>query len=156
MKKRGLNLIESKALSFLQNVPSEPEGSSLPYHDWIRIVRGYLRMTQAELAARAKIPQSHVVKIESGDGDIQISTLKKVFEALSCDFFICPKPHKPLTEILRGRARDVALKRLKQTTGTMALEGQAPEADLLRQLLEKKTDEILNDPREKLWVKSDE
>jgi hypothetical protein len=38
----------------------------------------------------------------------------------------------------------------------MALEGQGPEAELFRQLLEKKTDEILNDRRERLWNKKDD
>ena len=37
--------------------------------------------------------------------------------------------------------------------GTMALEDQAPEAEVFRKLLEKRTDEILRDPREKLWRK---
>jgi hypothetical protein len=40
--------------------------------------------------------------------------------------------------------------------GTMALEHQAPEADVFRQLLEKRTDEILADRREKLWQQPDE
>jgi len=124
-----------------------------PYNEWVRILRGYLRMTQTELAKRAGILQSHVVKIESGKGDLQISTLKKVFHALSCDLLLEPIPQKPLGEILRGRARDVALRRLKQSMGTMALEDQAPEGDFFRQLLEKKTDEILSDRREKLWTK---
>ena len=35
--------------------------------------------------------------------------------------------------------------------GTMALEHQAPEADVFKELLEKRTDEILTDRREKLW-----
>ncbi|MGH7796277.1 MAG: hypothetical protein ACREQ2_15505 [Candidatus Binatia bacterium] len=56
-----------------------------------------------------------------------------------------------IAQMLRGRARSVALKRLKQSRGTMALEHQAPEADVFKQLLEKRTDEILTDRREKLW-----
>lgn len=111
-------------------------------------------MTQSELAERSKIPQSHIVKIEGGKSDVQISTLEKIFKALSCELIVQPKPQKPIEEILRGRARAVALKRLKQSMGTMALEGQAAEADTFRELLEKKTDEILNDPREKLWNKA--
>jgi hypothetical protein len=35
--------------------------------------------------------------------------------------------------------------------GTMALEHEAPEAEVFKQLLEKHTDEILTDRREKLW-----
>ena len=46
----------------------------------------------------------------------------------------------------------MALKRLKQSMGTMALEKQAPDPDLFRQLLEKRTDEVLQDKRERLWA----
>jgi len=37
--------------------------------------------------------------------------------------------------------------------GTMALEEQAPEKEVFKKLLEKRTDEILRDPRDKLWRK---
>jgi transcriptional regulator with XRE-family HTH domain len=108
-------------------------------------------MTQAELAQRAKVSQPHLAGIESGKTDSQISTLKRIFEAMFCDLVLEPRPKKPIKEVLRGRARSVALKRLKQSMGTMALEHQAPGADVFKQLLEKRTDEILTDRREKLW-----
>lgn len=113
--------------------------------DWIRILRTYLRMTQVELAKRAKIQQSHLAGIESGKTDPRISTVRRLYEALSCRLSLEPKPIKPIEEILRGRARAVALKRLKQSAGTMALEDQAPEAETFRRMLENQTDEILAD-----------
>lgn len=155
MSRKRLHIMEDSALAQLLNTHDQATWHP-PYNEWVRILRGYLRMTQTELANRAKILQSHVVKIESGKGDIQISTLKKVYNALSCDLVITPKPLKPLVEVLRERARAIALKRLMQSMGTMALEGQAPEENIFKQLLEKKTDEILTDPREKLWNKPDE
>ena len=124
--------------------------------DWIKILRNSLRMTQAELASRAKVSQPHLVGIENGKTDPQISTVKRIFEAMSCDLVLEPRPRKPIKELLRGRARSVALKRLKQSMGTMALEHQVPEADVFKQLLEKHTDEILTDRREKLWKQPDE
>ena len=124
--------------------------------DWIRILRESLRMTQAELASRAKITQPHLAGIETGKTDPQVGTLKRIFEAMSCDLVLEPRPKKAIKDMLRGRARSVALKRLKQSMGTMALEQQAPEAEVFRQLLEKRTDEILADRREKLWRQPDE
>jgi transcriptional regulator with XRE-family HTH domain len=113
-------------------------------------------MTQAELAQRAHISQPHLAQIESGKIDPQLGTLKRILEGLSCDLVIEPLPRKPLSEVLRGRARSVALKRLKQAMGTMALENQAPEKEVFKRLLEKRTDDVLNDPRERLWNKKDE
>lgn len=145
------NLSDSQNLSQLN--PNEP--SPVPYNEWIRSLRAYLRMTQAELAQRAKITQPHLAAIESGKTDPQIGTLKKIFEALSCDVVVRPRPKKKIEEILRGQAGSVALKRLKQSMGTMALENQAPDTEAFRHLLKKKTDEILEDRREHLWKTDD-
>ena len=119
--------------------------------DWIRLLRNYLRMTQAELAKRANITQANLVAIESGKSDPRVSTLQRIYRGLSCNLSVEPRPQKPLEEILRGRARAIALKRLKKTMGTMALEEQAPEKEMFKKLLEKRTNDILYNPREKLW-----
>ncbi len=154
-RKRRLNIIEEMALSRLPAAPGPGPLWEPSYSDWIRIVRNALRMTQAELAQRAGVSQPHLAGIEKGKINPQLSTLKKIFNAMSCDVVVEPRPRKPLYEILQGKARSVALKRLKQSMGTMALEGQAPEADVFRKLLEKRTDEILNDSREHLWREAD-
>jgi predicted DNA-binding mobile mystery protein A len=154
MTRKYRNLADDLAL---QRLDAEPraESAGMSYGQWIRTLRNYLRMTQQELAQRAHIPQSHLALIESGKIDPQIGTLQRIFDGLSCNLVIEPRPHKPLSEILRGRARSLALKRLKHTMGTMALEDQAPEKAAFKQLLEKRTDEILRDSRERLWNKND-
>ena len=154
MKKRLWTITDDIAIAGL-HAESKERSLDLSHTDWIKVLRNYLRMTQAELAERAHIPQSHLAQIEAGKIDLQVGTLKKIFEGLSCDLVIQPLPRKPLSEVLRGRARSVALKRLKQTMGTMALENQAPEKELFKRLLEKRTDDVLNDPRERLWNKKD-
>ncbi len=154
MTKKRLSIIDDMAVSRLKATLSRKSEPSAG--DWIRIVRLALRMTQAELAERAHMSQPHLAGIERGRIDPQVTTLKRIFEALSCDLVIEPRPIHPIKEVLRGRARSLALKRLKRSMGTMALEEQAPEPNVFRQLLEKRTDEILSDPREKLWPKSDE
>jgi len=155
MGRKYWNINEDLALSRLNTEPLRESSTVLSYGQWIRILRHFLRMTQEELAKRAHLPQSHLAEIESDKVDSQIGTLKKIFKAMSCDVAIEPLPQKPLTEVLRGRARAIALKRLKQAMGTMALENQAPEKETFRLLLEKRTDDILNDPRERLWDKKD-
>ncbi len=152
MKKRSTTIVDDIILSKLR-VESSSKDQDLKPSDWIRLLRNHLRMTQAELAKRANITQANLVAIESGKTDPRVSTLQRIYEGLFCSLSLEPRPKKSLEEILRGRARAVALKRLKKTMGTMALEDQAPEAEVFRKLLEKRTDEILRDPREKLWRK---
>ena len=146
MKK--LNVVEEMSLGRLTALPKEGQPS---FSDWVRILRRALRMTQKQLAQRAKITQPHLVGIEKGKVNPRINTLKRIFDALSCPMVIEPKPMKPIVELLNARARMIALKRLKQSTGTMALEGQAPTPEVFKQLLNKYTQEILEDRREQLW-----
>jgi predicted DNA-binding mobile mystery protein A len=155
MRKRNLTIVDDMALAQLQS-NELPYSSGFSYGHWIRMLRGYLRMTQAELAKRSDITQPNLAAIESEKANPHVSTLKRIYEGLSCDLIVEPRPRRPLHEVLRGRARSIALKRLKQAMGTMALENQAPEKEVFQKLLEKRTDEVLNDPSERLWNKKDE
>lgn len=155
MKRPLITILDDIALSRLTVAPRTEVSHRSP-GDWIRILRHYLRMTQSELAQRAHITQPNLAAIEAGKVDPQLGTLRRIYEGLSCTLSIEPRPNKPLEDILRGRARTVALKRLKQTMGTMALERQAPEEETFRQLLEKNTDNILRSPRKRISGKNDE
>lgn len=128
----------------------------LSFSEWLVVLRKQLRMTQMDLARRAKIPQSHLAAIELGKVDPQVGTLRRLFDALGCDIALRPRPRQNLDEFLEERARMVALRRIKQSMGTMALENQAPDSEVFKHLLEKRTNEILQDRREKLWNEKDE
>lgn len=155
MKRNHWNIVDDIALHRLEAEP-RAEHTNLSHAQWIRALRNYLRITQQELAQRSRITQSHLAQIESGKIDPKIGTLQRIFDGLSCDLVIEPLPRRPLSEVLRGRARSIALKRLKHAMGTMALEEQAPEKVAFKRLLEKRTDDVLNDSRERLWHKKDE
>lgn len=146
MRKKVFTIIDDIALSRLQIEASTRINNRGP-GDWIRLIRNYLRMTQTELATHAKITQPNLAAIESGKVDPQVSTLQRIYQGLSCNLSVEPRPQKPLEEILRGRARAIALKRLKHTMGTMALENQVPGEEVFEQLLRKRTDDLLRSRR---------
>ncbi len=150
MGKKQTTIVDDIVLLKLK-VEASPDDHNLKPNDWIRLLRNYLRMTQAELAKRAKITQANLVAIESGKVDPRVGTLRRIYHGLSCRLSVEPRPQQPLENILRGRAQAVALQRLKQTMGTMALEEHAPDEEMVKMLLDKRTDDILRDPREKLW-----
>jgi transcriptional regulator with XRE-family HTH domain len=151
MKTKVITVLDDIAVSRL-SVQTSSQTDTRTAGDWIRILRNRLRMTQAELAQRAQVSQANLARIEAGKIDPQLSTLKRIYEGLSCNLNIEPQLKKPLDDILRGRARTVALKRLKQTMGTMALEDQAPDKETFRSLLEKRTDDILHSGRKRIRV----
>lgn len=149
MRHKFITVLDDITLSGL-TVRSSRNKSKLIAGDWIRLLRNRLRMTQAELAHRAHITQPNLAAIESGKVDPQVGTLRRIYEGLGSELNLEPLLHKPLEELVRDRARAVALTRLKQTMGTMALEDQAPDKDTFRQLLEKRTDDLLRSPRKRL------
>lgn len=149
MKHKFITVLDDITLSGL-TVWSSRNKNKLIVGDWIRLLRNRLRMTQTELARRAHITQPNLAAIESGKVDPQVGTLRRIYEGLGCELNLEPLLHKPLEELVRDRARAVALTRLKQTMGTMALEDQAPDKDTFRQLLEKRTDDLLRSPRKRL------
>ena len=149
MRQKFITVLDDIALSRL-TVRTSRGTSKLMAGDWVRLLRNRLRMTQAELAQRAHITQPNLAAIESRKVDPQVGTLQRIYEGLGCKLNLEPLLHKSLEELTRDRARAVALKRLKQTMGTMALEDQAPDKDTFRQLLEKRTDDILRSPRKRI------
>jgi predicted DNA-binding mobile mystery protein A len=154
MIKKYSTISDDIALSKLK-AKSSSEDQTFKPGEWIRLLRTYFRMTQPELSKRANITQASLAAIESGKVDPRVSTIQRIYEALSCHLSFEPQPLKPLEEVLRGRARAIALERLKKTMGTMALEEQAPDKEIFKKLLEKRTDEILHNPHEKLWRNAD-
>lgn len=69
-----------------------PAQAFLGPHVLVRALRSALRMSQAHLARRCGIPQAHLARLESGAIDVQLKTLRRLFDALFCDVLILPKP----------------------------------------------------------------
>ena len=63
---------------------NQPQLERFTLSERIKYMRGRREMTQSDLAKAAKISQSTVAQIESGDKDPSFTTLLKVAEALDC------------------------------------------------------------------------
>jgi predicted DNA-binding mobile mystery protein A len=130
---------------------------SQPRKGWIYAIRTALGMTGADLSRRLNIAPSGVTRIEKNEaeGTINIETLKRVAEALDCDFVYGFVPRRSLELTVRERARKISHRRLALTQQTMSLERQTIRTDLLHKLAERNADELIRSSR--LWRKdSDE
>jgi DNA-binding XRE family transcriptional regulator len=65
-----------------------------------KTLRARLRMSQAELARRCGLSQSHIARLESGKLDAQWGTWRRVFDALYCDVALLPLPRKRPSDAL--------------------------------------------------------
>lgn len=78
-------------LEHARNTPKDWARWSLNRQVWFLRVSNEL--TQAELARRAGVAQSHVAKVEQGR-DVRWSTLRKLFAAMGCDLLVLPHPQR--------------------------------------------------------------
>ncbi len=100
---------------------------SAPARGWIKAIRGGLGMSAEQLGKRLGIRQPSVVALEQSEvkGAIQLSTLRRVAQAMDCTLVYALVPNQPLETIFRERARSVARRRLTAIEHSMLLENQA-------------------------------
>jgi mobile mystery protein A len=122
-----------------------------PPRGWIRAIRDGLGMSGAQLGKRIEVAQQTIKAFELSEenGTIQLQTLRRVAQALGGKLVYAIVPDSSLEDMIRNRARAVALKVLTRVSHTMRLEDQATaEADLEARI----EDYIQNELRDRdLW-----
>ncbi len=117
----------------------------------IPLIRRQLRMSQRALARRAVTQQSSIVRIESGRLDPNISTLKKIADAMECDVVVTIVPRSSLKATLEAQAKKKAQQKIRYLHGTMSLEDQAPNQKLLKVLFDEEVQSLLDSSGSELW-----
>lgn len=117
----------------------------------IKSIRLQLGMSQKVLAARAKVPQSTVSRIEQGQRDVSLATLNKIIGAISCDLVIVPLLKDSVDAIRRKQAKKMAEKQVRYLKGTMNLEDQQPDSRFIEELIKQEEERFMQGPNSKLW-----
>jgi predicted DNA-binding mobile mystery protein A len=122
---------------------------------WIRTIREALGMTSKDLASRVGVNQSRIIHMEQAevDGNIKISTMKKIADALEMDFVYAFVPRTSLNDMVREQARLLALKKMERLDHTMRLEMQELSSEEKEKALKDMIDKILIDERKDFWRK---
>lgn len=99
---------------------------------WINYMRQTLGMTLQKLAERTKVSKAAVAQAERGEakGKVTIDTLKKMAEAMECEFVYAFVPKKSIKEVLREKALAKAKRILLKADTHMTLEDQRVKQDL--------------------------
>lgn len=99
---------------------------------WITYMRQALGMTLKKLAERSSVTTSAIAQAERAEskGKITIETLKKIANAMECDFVYAFVPQKSVKSVLREKALEKARRLLKEVDTHMTLEDQRVEQDL--------------------------
>jgi len=102
-------------------------------------------MSAGVLAARLGTTAGAVTRLEQSEAAdrIRLDTLRRAADALGCDLVYLLVPRRPLTAVVRDRARQLARVQVAATEQTMRLEDQATgeakelEDQITEQLLER-------------------
>lgn len=122
---------------------------------WIKTIREALGMTSKFLASRVGVNQSRIIHMEQAevDGNIKISTMKKIADALEMDFVYAFVPRTSLNDMVREQARLIALKKMERLDHTMRLEMQELSLEEKEKALKDMIDKILIDEIKDFWRK---
>lgn len=124
-----------------------------PQRGWLRAMREALGMTTRQFAQRMGKVQSAVVDMEKSEAreSISLSSLRQAAEAMDCELIYAIVPKVPISDILRGRAIDVAAQQFARMNHMMALENQSLDRADQEAERERLIDELLRGPPKRLW-----
>lgn len=122
---------------------------------WIKSIRKALGMSTFQLAKRAGLDQSRITRIENAEvnGDLNLSTLKKIAEALNMRLVYAFVPEEGLEEMVHDQAEKIAKERLAKVSHTMKLENQELTESDKAKALDDLVQKILIDEPKDFWDK---
>jgi predicted DNA-binding mobile mystery protein A len=125
-----------------------------PPRGWIRAVREALGMSAAALAIRLGTTAGAVIRLEQSEAAdrAQLDTVRRAADALGCDLVYLLVPRRPLTAVVRDRARQLARGQVAAVEQTMLLEDQA--TGQMSELEDQLTEQLLR--RGGLWDSPDD
>jgi len=138
-----------KRLNKLRN----SDALSRPPRGWIKAIREALGMTTTQFGKRLGVSQPTALGFEKSEvhKGITLETLERAARSLDCQLVYALVPRKPLESLVEDRARELAKKRLRATSHSMALEDQRVDEADERDHLERLVQKLLNQPGSALW-----
>lgn len=126
---------------------------TVPSGGWINTIREGLGMTLEELGGRVNLDRSRVYRIEEAEanGDIKLSTLKKMANGLGVKFVYGFVPEHDLEEIVRQQAMKIAKERLSRVDHSMKLESQEVSEEEQKEALNDLIDKIMVEEPKTFW-----
>ena len=120
---------------------------------WIKLIREALGMSAKQLGQKVGIDQSRISRLENAEieGDLKLSSLKKIAEGLNMRFVYFFVPEEGLEKMVYDQARAIAQNRLNKVTQTMRLEDQELSEMDKAKTLEDLTQRILIDKPRDFW-----
>jgi predicted DNA-binding mobile mystery protein A len=124
-----------------------------PPRGWLRAIREALGMTSVQLSERMRVSPSRITALEKAEasGSTTLKSLREAAEAMGCTLVYAIVPTKPIDDLVRARADELADSALARVHHTMRLEDQALEGRDLSEARERIVRAYLEGNPRQLW-----
>lgn len=124
-----------------------------PSRGWLKEIREAIGRTERQQAGRLGISGSTLHKSEQSEADerITLGQLRRLADGLDCELVYALVPRKPLTEVVRDRAKQLAKEEVYGVAHTMSLEDQRPTDERIQKQVAGRVDELLRGKWSALW-----
>ncbi|MCY1227379.1 transcriptional regulator [Variovorax sp. RO1] len=148
-----LNQLRLEQLQATVSAYAEMVKRPRPSRGWLKLIREALGRTERQQAQRLGIsgPTLHKSEQSEADDRITLGQLRKLADGLDCELVYALVPRRPLTEMVKERARAIAIEEVGGVAHTMSLEDQRPASERLRKQVERRTEELLRGRWSDLW-----
>ncbi|MDR6193320.1 mobile mystery protein A [Siphonobacter sp. SORGH_AS_0500] len=122
-------------------------------YGWIKLLRDALGMSTTQLAKRVGIDQSRISRLEHAeiDGDLKLSSLKKIAEGLNLRFVYGFVPKDSFEQVVKEQAQKIAKKRMDRVNHTMRLEEQELSVEEKAKAFDDLVQKILLEDAKDFW-----
>jgi len=126
---------------------------AIPRTGWIRAIRNALGMTTTQLGKRLGLTSQAILDSEKREaaGDVTLTHLRKLGDALNCDVYYALIPRVPLATTVEDRAREIVARDVEELSHSMALEDQQTEATLKEKRIQAGVHRLLQGRWSQLW-----
>ncbi|WPG37752.1 mobile mystery protein A [Variovorax sp. EBFNA2] len=148
-----LNQLRLEQLQATVSAYAEMVKRPRPSRGWLKLIREALGRTERQQAQRLGIsgPTLHKSERSEADDRITLGQLRKLADGLDCELVYALVPRRPLTEMVKERARAIAIEEVGRVAHTMSLEDQRPASERLRKQVERRTEELMRGRWSELW-----
>ena len=124
-----------------------------PRSGWVRAIREALGMSAQQLGMRVRVKRQTIENLERSEarGKITLDSLNRIASALGCRVVYALVPEKPLEEMRRERAREIAESVVKPVSHSMRLEAQSIGKREEQRQKEELAQKLLQGNPKKLW-----
>ena len=138
-----IRALDKKTSSLTNAKDIVPKGAS-----WINAVREAIGMTAVQLAKRLGVTQPRVAKMEANEENLKLSTMKKVANAMNCDFVYYFKPKATFQDIVNVQAQKKAEEIILGVNLNMALENQDIDS---KEAIDDMAADFINKNTKRIW-----